>query len=74
MCATPHPKHQAVLAVLAADVAVAAAVVAAPVAVAKANPSVPMPGAVVGVLALVVKKAKASKESALATLDESAVC
>jgi hypothetical protein len=35
--------------------------------------SVPMPGAVVGTPLLVAKKAKASKESAPATLDKSAV-
>ncbi len=36
MCATPHPKRQALLAALTADVAVNAAVVAAPAAMAKA--------------------------------------
>ena len=49
MCATPRPKHQALLAVLAADVAVHTAVVAVPAVVAKAIPSVPTPGALVGV-------------------------
>ncbi len=71
MCAPPHPKRQAVLATLEADVAVLKAVVAAPAAVAKAIPSVPMPGVVVGALTPVGKKVKALKESALATLDES---
>jgi hypothetical protein len=73
MCATPHPKHHAVLAVLAADVAAPAAVVAAPAAVAKAIPSAPIPRAVVGMAALGAKRAMALKESAPATLDESNV-
>ena len=73
MCATPHPKRQAVLAALAKDVAVPTAVVAAPAVMANVILSAPMPGAVVGAPALLAKKAKASKESALATLDESAV-
>jgi hypothetical protein len=46
---------------------------AGPVAMAKAIPSAPTPGAVIGVPALVTKKAKALNESALAMLDESAV-
>jgi hypothetical protein len=60
MCANPRPKRQVVLAVLAADVAVPAAVVAVPTAVAKAILSALMPGAVIGGLALVAKKAKVS--------------
>jgi hypothetical protein len=48
MCATPRPKRQAVLAVLAADVAAHAAFFAVPTVVSKAIPSAPMPGAVVG--------------------------
>jgi hypothetical protein len=43
--ATPRLKHQAVLAVLAADIAAHAAVVAAPTAMAKAIPSAPIPRA-----------------------------
>jgi hypothetical protein len=39
MCATPRPKHQALLAALAAEAAAHAAIVAAPAAVAKAIPS-----------------------------------
>jgi hypothetical protein len=74
MCANPCPKCQAVLAALEADVAAPAAVVALPVAVAKVIPSAPTSGAVIGALDLVAKKAKAPKESALATLDKSAVC
>jgi hypothetical protein len=74
MCATPRPKHLAVLATLAADVAAPKAVVAAPMVEAKTTPSAPMPWAVVGAAKLVAKKAKALKESAPATLDESAVC
>jgi hypothetical protein len=68
MSASLHPKCQAVLATLGA-------VVVAPAAVTKAIPSAPTPGEVVGAPALVAKKAKVSKESALATLtlDESAV-
>jgi hypothetical protein len=73
MCTTPHPKHHAVLAALAVEAAVPMAVVAAPVAVVKAILSAPTPGAIVGAPTLVEKKAKASKESAPATLDESAV-
>jgi hypothetical protein len=79
MCTTPSPKRKAVLAVLAEDVAAPAAVVATPAAVvpvpaavAKAIPSAPTPGAVGGMPPLVAKKAKASKESAPAMLDESA--
>ncbi len=56
MSASPCTKFQAVLAMLAA-------VPIAPTAVAKAIPSGPTPRAVVGAPALVVKKAKASKES-----------
>jgi hypothetical protein len=48
MCATPHQKHQAVLAGLAADFAAPTAVISAPLAVAKAILSAPMPGAVIG--------------------------
>ncbi len=48
MCATPYRKCQALLAVLAADVAAHAKVVAVPVVGAKAIWSAPMPGAVVG--------------------------
>ncbi len=54
MCATPHPKHQALLAGLTADVATHAAVVAAPVVVEKAIPSAPMPEALVGAPVAVV--------------------
>jgi hypothetical protein len=50
-----------------------AAVVVAPVAVAKVILSAPKPGAVFGGPAPMTKKAKALKESALATLDKSAV-
>ncbi len=57
----------------AADVTVPAAVVTAPATVAKAIPSAPTPRADVGMPVLVAKKAKVSKESAPATLDESAV-
>jgi hypothetical protein len=53
-CATPHPKRQALLAALAADVAAHAAVVVAPAVVVKAIPSAPMPRALVGVPAAVV--------------------
>ena len=74
MCATPRPKRQVVLAMLAADVATPAAVVAATAALVMSIPSASMPVAVVGAPPSVAKKAKASKESALATLDESAVC
>jgi hypothetical protein len=49
MCATPHPKHQAVLGALAADVAAPMSVLAAPTVLAKEIPSAPTPGAVVGV-------------------------
>jgi hypothetical protein len=42
-------------------------------AVVKAIPPVPMPGAVVGMPELVAKKAKASKKSTPATLEESTV-
>jgi hypothetical protein len=66
MSASPCPKCQVVL-------AVPAAVVVAPVAVAKAIPSALLPGSVVGAPTLVAKKAKVLKESAPATLDESAV-
>jgi hypothetical protein len=69
LCTTPCPKHQAVLAMHAADVAVPTAVVSAPAATAKAILSAPISGPVVGAPALVAKKAKkakASKESALA--------
>ncbi len=59
---------------LAVDIAAPTEVIAVPAVVAKAILSVPMPGAVVGALALVAKKANRSKESAPATLDESAVC
>ncbi len=59
---------------LAAEVATPTAVIAAPAVVAKAIPSGPMPRTVIGMSALVAKKAKGLKESALATLDESAVC
>jgi hypothetical protein len=48
LCAIPCPKHQALLAALAADVAVHAAVVAVSTAVALAIPSASMPRAVVG--------------------------
>jgi hypothetical protein len=73
MCTTSRPKRQAVLAVLAAEVAAPTAVVAVPTVVAKAILSAPMPGAVIGVPALVAKKAKALKESAPSTLDKYAV-
>jgi hypothetical protein len=56
-----------------ADVAVPAAVVAAPVAVAKVILSALTSGAVVGMPVLVAKNGKASKESALLTLDKSDV-
>jgi hypothetical protein len=46
---------------------------AGPAAVAKVVPSVPMPGEVVSVPALVAKKAKVSKEGAPAMLDESTI-
>jgi hypothetical protein len=59
---------------LAADVATPTAVVAALAVVAEAILSVPTPKVVVGASALVAKKAKALKESALVTFDESAVC
>jgi hypothetical protein len=72
-CVSPRLKHQAVLAALVVDVATPTAVVAAPVAMAKAIPYVPMPGAVIGAPALVVKKAKVPKESTPATLDKSTV-
>jgi hypothetical protein len=73
MCATPHPKHQAVLAAFVAGVVTHTAVLAAPVVVAKVILSAPTPGAVVGAAALVAKKAKTLKESALAMLDESTI-
>ncbi len=73
MCAIFCLKHQAVFAALAADVTAPAEGVAVPTAVAKAIPSAPTPGAVSGKPALVAKKAKPSKASAPATLDESAV-
>jgi hypothetical protein len=66
MSSSLRPKCQAVLAALVV-------VVVAPTAVAKVIPSMPMPRAVVGTPASVAKKAKALKESASATLDESAV-
>jgi hypothetical protein len=56
MCATPRPKHQAVLAALAADVAVLAAVVAAPLAVVKVILSAPKPRAIVGTPTLVQRR------------------
>jgi hypothetical protein len=59
---------------LAADVAVPVVIIFAPAVVAKAMPSVPTPGAVIGVPTLVAKKANSTKESAPATLDKSAVC
>jgi hypothetical protein len=70
MCASPHLKHQAVLTALVAVVAVPAAVVSASVEVANEFLSAPTPWAVIGTPELVAKKAKASKESALATLDK----
>ncbi len=74
MCTTPCLKRQAVLATLVADVAASMTVVATvPPAVVKAILSAPMPGIVIGAPMLVAKKAKASKESALATLDKSTV-
>ncbi len=73
MCVTPPPKHQAVLATLATDVAAPVVVLPAPAAVAKAILSATMPGVVVGAAALVAKKAEALKESAPATLDKSTV-
>jgi hypothetical protein len=69
-----RPKHQAVLAVLVADVDTPVEVVAVRAAVVKMIPSVPTPWAIVGVPMLVEKKAKALKESAPETLEESAVC
>jgi hypothetical protein len=73
MQATPRPKHQATHATLAADVAASAAVIAVPGVVANAIPSEPTSGAVVGMSALVTKKVKASKKSALVMLDKSVV-
>jgi hypothetical protein len=73
MCATPCPKHQAVLAVLAADVAALVAVNPVSMALVKAIPSAPMPGAVDGPH-VSGKKGKVIEESVPATLDESTVC
>ncbi len=67
MCATPRPKHQAVLAALAADVAAPNAVVAAPTAVAKAIPSAPTPGSVIGVSAAAIAAHAAAVSIAVAT-------
>jgi hypothetical protein len=63
MCTTPRLKCQAVLAMLASDVAAPTAVVAATAVVAKAILSAPMPRAVFDMPTLVSKKATVSKES-----------
>jgi hypothetical protein len=71
MCATPHPKRQAVLAAHATDFVAPAAVVAAPMVVDSVCTNAKgshWHGHVVA------KKAKALKESAPAMLDKSAVC
>jgi hypothetical protein len=64
MCTTPHPKHQALLAMLAADVAAHTAFFAAPAAVVKAIPSAPTPRAVVGIPAAVAALLTAAVKTA----------
>jgi hypothetical protein len=67
MCITPHPKCQAILVMLATDVAAPTEVVAMPVVVVKAILSAPTPGAVVGITTAVVAAPAAAVSISVAT-------